>query len=280
MVRKPAADLFPGGEESDPETALVGVVRRKSDLGRAAEEGWYRIPGTVRFRRRPRYLALYPVRSCGRAGGKISWYAPVVKITRTRRIELLPGEPGHPRAGEWYWKLELGKPVKLPRPVRNRLRRRLTFAYTTIPRLRRAREIGELFGVPPLEEIARRGLAGAGIPAREQFTVRSGKEWRYRIDFAVFCRRGKIALECDHSRWHGQPARKKSDRLRDRRLEKAGWTVRHFSEDAILLEPLAMTGKVRRLVEALGGQESGEEPFSVAKKRAIKTIIPSRKMTK
>lgn len=259
MPKPPAADLFPEGGGADPETVLIGVVRRRADLVRAEREGWYRIPGTVRFRRRPRYLALYPVRSCGRDGGKISRYWPVTKVSRRRRIDLLPEEPGHPRAGERYWKLELGAPVKLPRPVQNRLRRRLAFAYTTVPRLRRAKEIGELFGVPPLEEIARRGLAGAGISAREQFTVRDGKKWRYRIDFAVFCRRGKIALECDHSRWHGRPAQQKKDLLRDRRLKKAGWTVIHLPEDAILLEPLAVIGPLRKLITSLGGQVSGVE---------------------
>ncbi len=255
MSNRAAKDLFPGPGEPEAETVLVGVVRRKQDLDRAREEGWYRLPGSLSFRHHPRYLALYPVRSCGRAGGRISWYAPVAGVERLRRIDLLPGEPEHPRAGEWYWKLKLGKPIKLARPVRNRLRRRLVFAYTTVSRLRRAREIGELFGIPPLEEIARRALAAAEIPAREQFIVRGGKRWRYRIDFAVFCREGKIALECDHSRWHGRPAQKKKDRLRDRRLRRAGWTVVHLPEDKILLEPLTAIGPLRKLIASLGGIE-------------------------
>jgi len=259
MPRRPATDLFPGEEKTDPETVLVGVVRNKADLDRARQEGWYRIPGSVRFRRRPGYLALYPVKGCGRAGGRISWYSPVEKVTRRRRIELVPEEGDHPRAGDWYWKLELGDRIKLPHPVRNRLRRRVIFAYTTLSRLRRAREVGELFGVPPLEEIARRALARAGIPAREQFVVRDGRRRSYRIDFAVFCRTGKIALECDHSRWHGQPAQRKKDRLRDRRLSKRGWAVLHLPEDAILLEPLAVIGPLRKLISALGGQTDGEE---------------------
>ena len=38
---------------------------------------------------------------------------------------------------------------------------------TGVERLRRAREIGELFDIPPLEEIARRALADAGIPMKD-----------------------------------------------------------------------------------------------------------------
>lgn len=259
MPKAPAKALFPGRGEGDPETVLIGVVRTGADLDRAVKAGWYRVPGTVHFRRRPRYLALYPVKSCGPAGGGISWYFPVDDVSRRRRIELLPEEGDHPRAGEWYWKLELGERVKLPHPVRNRLRRRVVFAYTTLSRLRRAREIGELFGIPPLEEIARRALAAAGIAAREQVAVRNGKMWSYRIDFAVFCRKGKIALECDHSRWHGQPAQRKKDRLRDRRLRRRGWTVVHLPEDAILLEPLAAIGPLIKLIDSLGGQVPGKE---------------------
>lgn len=253
MAKRPSTSLFSGKGKPEPEAVLVGVVRRKPDLDRAVKEGWYRIPGQIHFRRHPRYLALYPIKSCGRAGGKISWYAPVEEITRHLRRELLPGEPEHPRSGEWYWKLKLGELVKLSHPVQNRLRRRLAFAYTTLSRLRRAREIGELFDIPPLEEIARRALAGAGIPAREQFSVRNGKRCCYRIDFAIFCREGKIALECDHSRWHQQPARRKKDRQRDRRLENRGWTVIHLPEDAILLEPLAAISPLQKLIASLGG---------------------------
>lgn len=253
MSKSPATGLFTERGEGEEETVLIGVVRRRADLERAIKDGWYRIPGTVHFRRWPRYLALYPVMSCGRGGGSIRCYFPVEGVTRRRRIDLLPEEPEHPQSGEWYWRIELGPPVKLDRPVQNRLWRRVVFAYTTLSRLKRSREIGELFGIPPLEEIARQALVEAGIPAREQLIVRNGKKWCYRIDFVVFCREGKIALECDHSRWHGQPAQKKRDRLRDRRLTRQGWTVVHLPEDAILLEPLAAIGPLRKLIASLGG---------------------------
>lgn len=216
-------------------------------------DGWYRIPARIRLRRRAEYLALYATQRCGREGGRISWYAPIAKVTRRRRASLLPGEPDHLRAGEWYWKLELGERKKLSPPVQNRLRRRLAFAYTTLSRLLRAREIGQLFAIPPLEEIARRALDAAGIPARFQFAVREGRRCRFRLDFAIFCQKGRIALECDHSRWHQQPSRKQQDRLRDRWLRKRGWTVIHFSEDAILMEPLTMIGELEKLIVSLGG---------------------------
>ena len=88
MPQSTATGLFSGEAETDPETVLVGVVRTRADLNRAVKEGWYRIPGTVHFRRRPAYLALYPVKSCGQAGGKISWYFPVQQAVRQGELWL------------------------------------------------------------------------------------------------------------------------------------------------------------------------------------------------
>ncbi|MFH1038078.1 MAG: DUF559 domain-containing protein [PVC group bacterium] len=230
------------------------MARRIADLEMAEREHWYRIPGHIVFRRRPRYLAIYPVKRCGPRGGAITWYAAIGKISRHRRRKLIPRQPTHPRAGEWYWKLHLGPARELPRPIENRLRRRITFAYTTRDRLLRAEEIGELFDVPPLEEIVRQVLVSSGIRARSQFCVMQGKKCRYRLDFAVFCRKGKIALECDHSRWHRRAPRKKQDRKRDRWLEKRGWTVIHFSEDDILNRNARMIAAIGDSIRKVGGQ--------------------------
>ena len=38
-------------------------------------------------------------------------------------------------------------------------------------------------------------LRGANIPALREFTVSRGKAGRFRLDFAVFCRNGALAIE-------------------------------------------------------------------------------------
>jgi hypothetical protein len=62
-----------------------------------------------------------------------------------KRRDLIPSEPDHPRAGQWYYKLQLG-PLehKIP-PVVSACWRRITFIATTGVRFMNAHEINELF---------------------------------------------------------------------------------------------------------------------------------------
>ncbi len=249
-MKKPDFSLKETPENRD--LVLIGVVKRKKDLDYVRNNRWYRIPAHLSFRKSPHYLAVYPTSRCGSGGRGISLYSTIQKITRIRRMELLPEEKSHPRAGEWYWKLHLGPIRRLPHRIENRLRRRVTFAYTTRSRLFQAREIGELFGIPPLEEALKKVLIAARITSKDQFCVMHKKRCKYRIDFAIFCRKGKIAVECDHSRWHQRPARKRKDRERDRWLKRHGWTVIHFTEDDIMKRPLHVINSIKDQLWSLG----------------------------
>lgn len=61
------------------------------------------------------------------------------------RRDLIPSEPDHPRAGAWYYALQLGRlEHKLPPIVANRWRR-VTFIVTSGDRFRNAVEINALF---------------------------------------------------------------------------------------------------------------------------------------
>jgi very-short-patch-repair endonuclease len=256
VMKRPVFGCAATPKEKD--LVLIGVVKRKVDLEHLRKDLWYRIPGNISFQRSPRYLAVYPTAGCGSGGGGISFYSTIREITRSRRIELLPEEDLHPRAEECYWKLHLGPPRRLTRRIENRLRRRITFAYTTRKKLLQAHEIGELFGIPPLEEIMRRSLLKAKITTTPQFCVMCRKICRYRIDFAIFCRKGKIALECDHSRWHQRPARKKKDRERDRWLKRRGWMIIHLTENNIINNPVEAIELIDNQIGIMGGLSSPE----------------------
>ena len=223
--------------KSNRDCVLIGVVRRRKDLQLILEQRWYRVPARQRFRRAVHYLAFYLTGGCGRSGRAISHYAPVRRVSVVRRRRLLPDEADHPRAEELYLKFKLGPVRRLPRRIENRLRRRIFFAYTTISRLRKAREIGELFDIPPLEEVMRMNLKKAKISYLSQYCVMDKGKCRYRLDFAVFSPLGKIAVECDHSRWHSRPAQREKDLKRDRWLRSRGWKVLHFFEEDILKRP-------------------------------------------
>lgn len=235
------------------DVVLVGVVRRRKDLDLILRERWYRVPlGRLPVRHFD-HIAFYATAALGSEGKRIRWHARVRGVEAAVRRELLPDEPRHSRANELYAKLLLGPVRELPRPVMNRRSpRRVTFGFTTLARLRSSRTVLQLFAVPPTEEIMGRALAKAGIAARPQFRIRDGRR-RYRLDFAVPCRRGGVAVECDNRKAHGGKRARARDAARDRALGTLGWRVLHFSDLTIRYFMRECVKKVRRAVRAQKG---------------------------
>ena len=75
----------------------------------------------------------------------IHYYAPIRGHELVTRCDLVPDEPDHRRAGQWYFKLQLG-PLehKLPPIVANRWRR-VTYIVTNGDRFMNAHEINDPF---------------------------------------------------------------------------------------------------------------------------------------
>jgi hypothetical protein len=124
---------------------LVCLIPSPRDLEIARLLGWYRIP----FRTAPKvisvdFLAFYQPGSFGDRAGMIEWAAEVRGHELTTRGELLKEEPDHPRAGEEYFKIQLGEMEKLPQPIKTEKWKRLTFLYTTGEYLLKARTINDL----------------------------------------------------------------------------------------------------------------------------------------
>lgn len=235
---------------------LVGVVNRREDLETALKRRWYRIPVRRAPRRRPDFVAFYQTLAFGGEGKAICYYASAKRFSVTTRRKLLPGERDHPRAGEKYYRVELGRPRKTPRRIENRTRRRVTFGFTTLRKLLRAGEVSYLFDISPIEEIMRRALRKERIPAAHEYCVVHKGRVRYRLDFAILCKRGQVAVECDSEKWHLQRAQRIRDRRRDLWLRNRGWTVLHFA-GADIRENLGNCVKtVRRTIRSLGGAKS------------------------
>jgi hypothetical protein len=124
---------------------LVAVLNDRRDLEIARLLGWYRIP----LRSAPKvvamdYLAFYQTGAFGEERWQIQYVAPVRGHELTKRLELLRDEPDHPRAGEEYYKIQLGPLLRLPKPVPAGKWRRITFFYTTGEYLLRAETVNEL----------------------------------------------------------------------------------------------------------------------------------------
>lgn len=125
---------------------LIAIMNNRADWRRVREAGWYRIPvrhapgGTPHFD----HIAFFFTKVFGSDKWAIHYYAPVLGHELLTRQALLPDQPHHKRAGDWYYKLELG-PLrhKIP-PIVSERWRRVTFLVTSGERFECATEIGDL----------------------------------------------------------------------------------------------------------------------------------------
>lgn len=160
-------DLLSCAEQPD-DTArvLVAVVTQVRDLELARTAGWYRIP----LARAPAqiaadYLAFYQTAAFGPERWAVRYYAPIQAYSLAIRRELLPDEPGHPRANERYYRVALGSLARLALPIPAARLRRIAFIATTFGELRRATDVRELFH-PAEDDWPDEGLWGAGLAGK------------------------------------------------------------------------------------------------------------------
>jgi hypothetical protein len=134
--------------ETRRRTVLVAVVNNLADLRRAASEGWYRIPQRSAPRRiGADYLAFYQTAAFNaqEEAQTVTYYAATRRYRLMTRRDLLPDEADHPRADDFYFRIDLGPLQRLDRPVPAEKFHRVTFIHTTFDRLLRAQDVVDLF---------------------------------------------------------------------------------------------------------------------------------------
>jgi hypothetical protein len=101
---------------------------------------WF-LPNVLDFN----WLAFYSTKTFKEDKWAIHYYAPIRGHELVARRDLIPSEPDHPRAGAWYYALQLG-PLehKLP-PIVSHRWRRVTFIVTSGDRFMSGHEINDLF---------------------------------------------------------------------------------------------------------------------------------------
>jgi hypothetical protein len=149
---------------------LVAVITQPRDLALIREEHWYRIP----IARAPRqmaaeYLALYQTARFGHERWSINYYTHILRYHRVKRRDLLPLEPDHPRANEYYYRLDLGILERLLFPVPAAKLRRITFITTTFGQLQRVRDVKELWHPIEEQDISDDSVWGAGMAGKSLF---------------------------------------------------------------------------------------------------------------
>lgn len=233
---------------------LVAVLNNRADFERARDAGWYRIP----LKRAPRriaaeYLAFYQTGAFGDQGCAVNYFAPVRRFQVVPRAELLPDQPDHPRAADLYYKIEIGPLQRLADPVTSRRLRRVTFIPTTLGRLLAAREVSDLWQRDDVQQRLWDALREAGLLAEYRYQLGEPPN-ETLIDFALFCRDGRIAVLCES-------APDPDPDLRERRpaeyeLMAGGWQVLQFSARDLNASIAACVAQIAARVQQLGGQQA------------------------
>jgi len=251
--------LDPEIREMKEDIVLIGVLKNRRDLNLLLRKKWYRIPSLYAPRRRARFIAFYQPSVFGKSGQRIRYYARIKNCEIVKRKWILPGEPDHIRADEDYLKINLSGIQRLPRPIINKNRTRISFGFTTLKKLLFVNTVMELFDIPPIEEILSDALSKRRIKfSREHiFSLPDGK--KYRLDFVIFCRvglddkNGLLNIECDGEKWHSIRSQRLKDSLRDRNLRKEGWSILRLKEKDIVNNLQKCIDRIEKKMEGLGG---------------------------
>jgi hypothetical protein len=191
-----ARRLVTGLQMHPDDRVLVAVMNRPQDLEIARDQGWYRLPEEKAGRGATfEYVAFYLTSAFGEQKWAIHYYARNLGHELLTRRELLPHEPAHPRAGERYYKLQLGPLQQREPPIASLRWRRVTFIYTTWDRFEVAEEINDLFaeGGEFVDRLYH-ALRESGLVPERCYPVReAGAE--YIVDLAVPCRDSVLAVD-------------------------------------------------------------------------------------
>ena len=218
-------------EDVMPETVpvLVVIMNNRRDLDIAWQEGWYRIPVKHAPRRLgAEYLGFYQTKAFGEEAWAVNYYAPIHRIHLAQRLELLPQDADHARAADWYYKIQIGSLRRLERPVPSQRLRRITFIPTTLARLLSAKEINDLWLGGEDEERLWEAFKGNDMGVERRVFLRERDE-AYLIDFAAYCRQGKVAILCGGAGPLGEGSALRERPAADYELAAGGWRVLRFS---------------------------------------------------
>lgn len=175
---------------------LVGVMPDPRDFDIARDQHWYRIP--VRHASdgiHAEYVAFYFTKKFSPdLRWAIHFYARRTGHELVRRVDLLPDEPDHPRAGDHYFKLQLGPLKRKVPPIVSVRWRRITFIQTTWERFVTATEVNDLYRTDDVTlDYLYQELKARGIQPERSVTVREGQRI-YQVDLLVQCRKGPVML--------------------------------------------------------------------------------------
>jgi len=237
---------------------LEVLVKDKTDWLIAQTEGWYRIPTDSRTPANLReneveYISFYFPKKFGDDKYSIRFYAQIIDIQKVYRKSLFPNESTNSKSDKTYYKISFLPLIALAKPIISNRGRMLLFIPTTLEKLINADELNDIFNDSPLEEKLWQKLKSEKLPAERQFYLKTDeKSWV--CDFAMFCKTGKIDIECDGDEHHTSHEAVFYDKTRNNEIESiANWSVLRFTTKHLTEQLDDSIQKIKQKIDHLGG---------------------------
>ena len=245
---------------------LVALLPRKTALKRLQTEGWYHIPvektpSQWREGWRPKVMAFYQGKAFGdEEQYKIRYFGEVERIDIVPRKELFPDdEVNQHKAENLYYKIQLKSLQVRYQPIISYRPRRLVFVPSTLEKFKNAEQINDLFDGSPIEDLLWKGLKALQVLAERQWKIVVEKK-NYYLDFAIFCKEGKLAVETDGYTYHYDDRNQIDyDTWRQNEIELDGWRFLHYTSKQVKDNWTPYLGQIQTAISQLGGVEEPEK---------------------
>jgi REase_MTES_1575 len=254
--------------DKDTLNVLVAILPEIKDWKLLHDQLWYRIPvdkAPVIIRNGDaQYVAFYHT---AKFPQELKWkvvkYAKIKSMTQVSRQELFPDEPPiSTKAHKRYFKIVFDKLEELHQPIVSRRGHRFPFFATTEQKLLSGTsDLNRLFKGSPLEE-----AMATIIDAME---VEYEREWReyvnndekfYYLDFAIFCTKANINIECDGDEFHNSSEAVYKDKTRNNELESYKWKVLRYTTKHFLQNQQHIKSTLYKTIMECGGVRGVSEP--------------------
>lgn len=253
-------------KQTEPKELLVALLPKTSALDTLKAERWYHIPVATAPKRwregwRPRVMAFYQGKVFGKEEGyQIRYYGEVDSIDTVPRGELFPDdEENRHKAEHLYYRIQLKELQMRYRPILSYRPRRLVFVPTTLEKFEQAEQINDLFDGSPLEDRLWSALKYVNVFAERQWKiVVQGKS--YFLDFAIFCKDGKLAVETDGYTYHYDDRNQIDyDTWRRNDIDMDGWRFLSYTSSQVKDDWTPYLAQIQAVIEQLGGVEVPEK---------------------
>jgi len=246
----------------DGKNVLVALLPRISSLDTLINESWYRIPVESAPKPcSPQILAFYQGKVFGKEQAyQIRYFGEVNRIDILARKELFPNdETNLTKSEKMYYRLQIASLEERHQPIPSYRPRRLVFIPTTIKKFNLAGQINDLFDGSPLEDRLWDVLKIDKMQAERQWKLLINSRV-YFLDFAVFCKKGKLAIETDGYTTHYDSIRKiDEDIWRQNEIINDEWHLLRYTTNQVKDGGMPYLAQIQTKVAQLGGLEAPEE---------------------